>query len=281
MKEGFASQSTICVWTDAAGQRHYAGIWSNQGAPSELRAAYAGFELVHQPQWDVAVAPAAKLCRSAGRLSPAIGADRSIASRASWTSRNVRLVRALAQYHLGQLEPALADLDFLVEKQAVSASVLQYRAWTLARLGKADEARAELAKYLEQAEDPSLQAYVQIVLEAWLGQLGRGRSATGRHGDGLPQNADAPVQRGLRSGTRVPSLCGVRRRAIAEVRGSRARATRRRPSHTAMTMHNNSAPMSTSPDCTAIRGSWRSWRSWNLPRAMRPCGAPMWSSSRN
>ena len=60
-KEGFAAQMTICVWTDAAGQRHYAGIWSNQGAPSELRAAYAGFELVHEPQWDVAVAPAAKL----------------------------------------------------------------------------------------------------------------------------------------------------------------------------------------------------------------------------
>ena len=30
-KAGFAAQTTICVWTDAAGQRHYAGIWSNQG----------------------------------------------------------------------------------------------------------------------------------------------------------------------------------------------------------------------------------------------------------
>ncbi len=31
-------------------------IWSNQGAPSELRLAYAGFERVELPQWDVAVA---------------------------------------------------------------------------------------------------------------------------------------------------------------------------------------------------------------------------------
>jgi serine/threonine protein kinase/formylglycine-generating enzyme required for sulfatase activity len=63
-KQGFAAQCTINVWTDAAGQRHDAGIWSNRGTPSELRAAYAGFELVDQPQWDVAVAPAASLERA-------------------------------------------------------------------------------------------------------------------------------------------------------------------------------------------------------------------------
>ena len=83
----------------------------------------------------------------------------------------LRLFRAQAQYHLGQLEPALADLDFLVEKQAVTAAVLQFRVWTLARLGKADEARSELAKYLQQDGSPSMQAYVQIVLAAWLGNF--------------------------------------------------------------------------------------------------------------
>lgn len=60
-QQGLASQITISVRTDKDGLRHYTGIWSNQGAPSELRSAYAGFELVEQPQWDIAVAPAAKL----------------------------------------------------------------------------------------------------------------------------------------------------------------------------------------------------------------------------
>ena len=60
-------------------------------------------------------------------------------------------------------------LDFLIDKKVVTATLRQYRAWTLARLGKAEEARAELAKYLEQKSDPSRQAYVQIVLAAWLG----------------------------------------------------------------------------------------------------------------
>ena len=60
-QQGFSSQCTISVRADASGQRRYTGLWSNQGAPSELRRAYAGFELVQQPQWDVAVDPAAKL----------------------------------------------------------------------------------------------------------------------------------------------------------------------------------------------------------------------------
>jgi hypothetical protein len=57
-KAGFASQATIAVWTDDAGQRRYGGIWSSQGSPSELNTAYAGFELVDRPQWNVAVAVA-------------------------------------------------------------------------------------------------------------------------------------------------------------------------------------------------------------------------------
>jgi serine/threonine protein kinase/formylglycine-generating enzyme required for sulfatase activity len=190
-KAGFAAQMTIYVWTDAAGQRHYAGIWSNQGAPSELRAAYAGFELVHQPQWDVAVAPAAKL-QPADPLDAYREQLTQIAAlpAAQLDQPQPRLLRAQAQYHLGELEPALADLDFLVEKQAVSTAVLQYRAWTLARLGKVDEARAALATYLEQDKDPSTQAYVQIVLAAWLGNFDEAARQLEAMVTASPQNTD-------------------------------------------------------------------------------------------
>jgi formylglycine-generating enzyme required for sulfatase activity len=60
-QQGFMAQNSITVRTDSRGQRRYSAVWSNQGAPSELRLEYAGFELVEQPQWDVAVAPAEKL----------------------------------------------------------------------------------------------------------------------------------------------------------------------------------------------------------------------------
>ncbi|HUY33204.1 MAG TPA: SUMF1/EgtB/PvdO family nonheme iron enzyme [Pirellulales bacterium] len=169
VKQGFAAQSAVGVWTDAAGQRRYLGIWSNQGAPSELRLAYGGFELVDQPQWDVAVAPAARLADPLDARRRQL-ADIAKLPPAQWDQPQVRLTRATAQYHVGQWEAALADLDFLIEKKVASPELLQYRAWTLARLGKAEEARAELAKYLEQAKDPSTRAYVQVVLAAWLGE---------------------------------------------------------------------------------------------------------------
>jgi serine/threonine protein kinase/formylglycine-generating enzyme required for sulfatase activity/tetratricopeptide (TPR) repeat protein len=188
-KAGFGAQTTICVWTDAAGQRHYAGIWSNQVGTSELLPAYAGFELLLEPQWDVAVAPAGKLTdpRDAYREQlaqiAALPADQL-------DQPQTRLLRAQVQYHLGELESALADLDFLVERNAISASVLQYRVWTLARLRKADEARAELVKYLERDEDPSTQAYVQIVLAAWLGNFDEAARQLDAIVTASPQNAD-------------------------------------------------------------------------------------------
>lgn len=167
-KEGFAAQCTISVWTDHAGQRHYAGIYSNQGAPSELNPAYAGYELVGQPQWDVAVAPPAKLA------DPLDDYRRQLTQIQAWPpdalqQSPVRLLRARARFRLEQFEPALEDLDFLVTKQPVAAEVHSLRAWTLARLNEAEPARAELAKYVQQEQNPSMRAYVQVVTVAWLG----------------------------------------------------------------------------------------------------------------
>jgi formylglycine-generating enzyme required for sulfatase activity len=169
VKQGFAAQDTIGVWRDADGQRRYAGIWSNQGAPSELCAAYAGFELVDQPQWDMAVAPGEVQADPRATIRQQFAETEKLPA-AELDSPQL-LARAQARYALGQLEPALSDLDFLIEKKEVTTNVLAYRAWTLARLGKADEARAELAKYLQQqtGHDPTTRSCVQVVLAAWLG----------------------------------------------------------------------------------------------------------------
>jgi formylglycine-generating enzyme required for sulfatase activity/tetratricopeptide (TPR) repeat protein len=170
VKESFASQWSIAVWSDSNRTRHYAGIWSNQGARSELTAAHSGFERLDQPQWDVAVAPASKLAdpldlarqrlEQIGKL-PIEQQDQA----------QVRFGRAWARYQLGQFEPALADLDFLVANKGPATVLSEYRALTLARLGRADEARAESATYVEQQSDATMQSYVRIVLAASLGDF--------------------------------------------------------------------------------------------------------------
>lgn len=169
-QEGFTSQSTITVRTDSSGQRRYTGIWSNQGAPSELRTAYAGFELVHQPQWDVAVAPAGKLADPLETFRKQKAQIEQLPAE-KMDEPQIRLTLATAFYQLGNLEAALDDLDFLISKEIVTSNVLQYRTLTLARLGKVDEAEESLTKYMATDAPPSFKLYVQIQVPAWLGDF--------------------------------------------------------------------------------------------------------------
>jgi len=169
-EQGFASQSTVTVRTDNVGQRHYTAIISNQGAPSELRPAYAGFELVHQPQWDVAVAPPEKLADPLEQFRQQMTQIEKLPPEKQ-DDPQVREARAAANYQLGNLDAALADLDFLIGKEISTASVLQYRTLTLARLGKADEAKESLTKYLATDAQPSFKLYVQIQVPAWLSEF--------------------------------------------------------------------------------------------------------------
>jgi formylglycine-generating enzyme required for sulfatase activity len=84
-----------------------------------------------------------------------------------------RMERAIARYHVGNLEAALEDLNFLLASATgqTPSAVLQYRTLALARMGQADDARQSLAKYLEQPELPeSSKPYVEIQVPAWLGE---------------------------------------------------------------------------------------------------------------
>ncbi len=169
-QQGFNSQNAITVRRDASVQRRYTGLWSSQGALSELRPAYAGFELVEQPQWDVAVAPAAKLADPLDSFRQQLAEIKELPAEKQ-DDPQVRRARAAAQYQLGNLEPALADLDFLISQGTVTAFVLQYRTQTLARLGKGDEARESLERYLATNDEASVKLYVQIQVPARLGEF--------------------------------------------------------------------------------------------------------------
>jgi formylglycine-generating enzyme required for sulfatase activity len=169
-EQGFASQTTIAVHTDVVGQRRYTGIWSNQGTPSELRPAYAGFELVEQPQWDVAVAPSNRIA------DPLETFRQQLAQLETMTAEEMEEPailesRAVAHYQLGNLEAALVDLDSLISKEIVTPSVLQYRTLTLARLQRSDDAKESHAKFLATKPAHSPRSYMQIVVPAWLSEF--------------------------------------------------------------------------------------------------------------
>ncbi len=169
-EKGFPSRSTISVRTDASGQRRYTAIWSNEGAPSEVRPAYAGFELVEQPQWDVAVAPAEKLADPLEPFRQQLAQIESLPAE-RLDEPQIRQIRAAAFYQLGNLEAAIADFDFLISKEIVTANVLQYRTFTLARLGKADEAKQSMTQFFAMNPSPSIKWFVQIAVLAGLGEF--------------------------------------------------------------------------------------------------------------
>lgn len=167
---GSATQLASGVWTDSGRSRHYMAILSNKGAASDFRAAYPGFERVDRPQWDIAVAPA---------IRPQDPLDKHRELLASIAKRprreidgpKVRSDRARAYYHLGQLQEALSDFEFLNKHGGVPKEGLPLLAWTLARRGNEREALATLERYVESEEAPLLREHAAVVLAGWLGRF--------------------------------------------------------------------------------------------------------------
>ncbi len=169
-QQGFSSQSTIAVRTDSSGQRRYTAIWSNQGAPSELRPAYAGFELVDQPQWDVAVAPAAKLPDPLEYYREQLTEFESLPPEAL-QDPSVIYTRAMAHYRLDNLELALADFDSLPETTLQESTLLRFRALTLLRLGKVKDGKITLGKYLLSDALFVDKVCIQMIASVWQGEF--------------------------------------------------------------------------------------------------------------
>ncbi len=98
-------------------------------------------------------------------------ADFSNLSKEELDKPESRMTRAEAHYQVGNIESALEDLDWLLPKgnNEILANVLMYRTLVLSRMGKTDEAKISLSKYLEQKIPKSYAPYMQIQLLAWLG----------------------------------------------------------------------------------------------------------------
>jgi formylglycine-generating enzyme required for sulfatase activity/serine/threonine protein kinase/tetratricopeptide (TPR) repeat protein len=167
-KAGFRTKYTVSVRTDVRGVRHFSSLFSNQDTWSLLVPAYTGSERFDMPQWDVSVAAASKL---ADPLEKYRGQLTQIKRLSTEQQESLRILktRAIASYQVGELESALADLDFLLEKNMKEAEILQYRTLALARLGRKAAATESLKNHLAQSVSPEIRTYVQIQVAAWLG----------------------------------------------------------------------------------------------------------------
>jgi serine/threonine protein kinase/tetratricopeptide (TPR) repeat protein len=83
----------------------------------------------------------------------------------------VRERRAIAFFHVGKLSEALDDLNRVTKDTPPERqpTIQQYLTLTLARLGKANEARTSLARYLELNIPESYKCSLRIQVLAWLG----------------------------------------------------------------------------------------------------------------
>ncbi len=95
------------------------------------------------------------------------------AAAAELDKPEIRMERAIAFFQTETLDRALEDLAFLMEREPGEAlpTVLMYRTMTLARMGRADDARQSLARYLEQEVPASYRSYMEIQIPAWLGDI--------------------------------------------------------------------------------------------------------------
>lgn len=80
-REGFGAQATVAVWSDGQSEKRFGGIWSSQGAASDCHPAYAGFELFHRPQWDIASDPDNPATDSTDQIAAVWQADVEFESR--------------------------------------------------------------------------------------------------------------------------------------------------------------------------------------------------------
>ena len=152
------------------GQRKYCGVvWKNKSSStlflSQSPASFDQTEYLDKISWDIDPGRARKLQTPRARKLTALIAAEKILKDDS-TDLDARIARGKAHFHLGHDAKALDDFDFLinshnsqVESDPDQADVLsnvlgeayRYRAILHARMGKADEARQDLASFNQRS----------------------------------------------------------------------------------------------------------------------------------
>jgi formylglycine-generating enzyme required for sulfatase activity/tetratricopeptide (TPR) repeat protein len=165
--------TTLQVFRDRSARIRASALWvrGSEGSHAlDLTASELGARLGTGLQRDLAVypvpAPPPATLRFAARLERA-----EQAARAAPDSPPVLLERAVARYQRGQLEGARADLDRFIAltDQVALPEPYFYRALVAARLGRDEDARADLLSFRKRNSDDSARAYLDCAVTLLLG----------------------------------------------------------------------------------------------------------------
>lgn len=161
--------NTLSVRTDSDGIRRYTGVLSSLTAGTGRETVYHDCTNIASAQFDISISPmkqdALKEYRDKVKLVNLLPMDQRQAPE-------TRILLAIALYQTSKLEMALAEMDSLLEEGEDSEEVLQYHAWTLARLGLTDKAKQALKAYTDRSDGTSaLNAYVHIIFNGWQGDF--------------------------------------------------------------------------------------------------------------
>lgn len=167
-KQGFNSQNTLALRTLTDGTRRYTVLVSNNGDRSETRLEYSGFELIDQPQWDVAFAPPSRRVFPSQSLKMQIAEiNRKISAEPS--TKQLLLDRGRLYYFLLEDELALQDLNEFFDAGDRSEPLLRFRTLVLARLGRIQDAR-DCRRLFDSSWPDELAIFViEVLSESWLG----------------------------------------------------------------------------------------------------------------
>ncbi len=203
------------------GTRRYAGIWSNQGractaVPNRIDADVTT-RVTNESLADISLAPIGTLSDPLDLYRQQLAAIAAMPAERQ-NAIDVRRSRATAQYYLDQPEQSLADLDYLTAQKRTTYLDLHLRALSLAKLGRAEEARTAYEEFVRigspMIREHEFDRYVSIVLSGWLGDL---------------KEASLQLDAMQAANRRGADTLYYAARAAAQLRGLRPHAIQRRP----------------------------------------------------
>ncbi|MEZ6127570.1 MAG: protein kinase [Planctomycetaceae bacterium] len=140
------------------------GVWSWNQTVAELDAE----QYVDEIHWDIDPSRAA-VPESTQQRNEKLLVDAEAKIKQNSEDLNARFARGEACFYLGQNEKALADMGHIVQMAPALAWAYQFRSILYARLGDTDAARFDLQHFAERNASETLEAYLNVVVSAYLG----------------------------------------------------------------------------------------------------------------
>jgi hypothetical protein len=179
LKEAKLIPRTLHAMIGPEGRTTYCGVWGRPPGVAVTGQTYqdqfeGNFELNQanlsdQLLIDVAVSRASKSQTTRDRAQGVLqSANKKLETKPD--DLDARLARAMANFRLGENQKALDDLQVVIGKNPEAPSAKQYRVIALARLGKKQDARSELAKLQNEVATEWTKLYLAAVVAAELGE---------------------------------------------------------------------------------------------------------------